>query len=180
MLVDILRKIPAEFETTRTQNRMMTCDDADQMLQVWSDEDVTRFMNIETFSTVEQAREIILAILQEKAANRYVIMDKTSGEVIGSFGINELYIDTMTAEVGYELKKKYWGSGIMSEVLQAFMQIVQSTSNILIFTAKVAPENEASIRLLEKLGFHYEKTISELDMSTKTLKAVKQYSRGII
>lgn len=180
MLVDILRRIPAEFETARTQNRMMNCNDAAQMLHVWSDPDVTRFMNIETFSTIDQAREIILAILQEETANRFVIIDKIDGELIGSFGINEFYQDTMTAEIGYELKKSYWGLGIMFEVLQAFMQIIESTSHILAFTAKVAPENQASIRLLEKLGFNYDKTVTELDMNTKTLKNVKQYSRGII
>ncbi|MBA3927331.1 GNAT family N-acetyltransferase [Listeria rustica] len=180
MLVDILQKIPTEFETARTQNRMMRRDDAAQMLHVWSDPDVTRFMNIENFSTIDQAREIILAILQEKTANRYIIMDKMNSELIGSFGINELDLNTLNAEIGYELKKSYWGSGIMSEVLQTFMHITQSTTGILTFTAKVDPENRASIKLLEKLGFDYDKTVTELDMNTKTLKNVKQYSRGII
>lgn len=180
MLINILRKLPTEFETARTRNRVMTCNDAEQMLKIWSDNDVTRFMNIEAFTTIDQAREIILAIQQEKTANRYVIIDKISADLIGSFGINELYLDTMSAEIGYELKKSHWGFGIMSEVLQVFIQEILSVSNILVFTAKVDQENLASIKLLEKLGFNYDKMVSEFDMNTKTLKNVKQYSRGII
>ncbi|WP_430534998.1 GNAT family N-acetyltransferase [Listeria rocourtiae] len=180
MLVDELRLLPTEFETAHTKNQMMTCDDAPQMLKIWSDDDVTRFMNIETFTTINQAREIISAILQEETANRYVIFYKENSELIGSCGINELCIENMTAEIGYELKKSHWGLGIMTEILQTFVHIIQTTTNIQALKAKVDPENIASIRLLEKLRFDFDETATEFDMNTKTLKNIKVYSRGII
>ncbi|MBC1474667.1 GNAT family N-acetyltransferase [Listeria grandensis] len=180
MLVNELRNLPWEFKTNRTLLRVMTHDDADKLLKIWSNTEVTRYMNIETLHTIEQAHEIISAILDTKSANRYVIIDKLNRNIIGSFGINELYLNTMTAEIGYELKQSYWGTGLMAEILNVFIQLIQTTTTIKILTAKVSPENIASSKLLKKLDFTFDKTVSEFAMKTKTLETVEQYKRELV
>jgi RimJ/RimL family protein N-acetyltransferase len=51
--------------------------------------------------------------------------------------------------VGYWLGRDYWGRGLASEALGAFLQIVKERP----LRATVAPANRASVRVLEKNGF---------------------------
>ena len=59
-------------------------------------------------------------------------------------------------KVGYWLGKEYWGKGIASAALSAFLRHVEVRP----LHARVAKHNAASIRVLEKCGF----TISGEDM----------------
>lgn len=175
MLVEVLRTLPSEFVSDNWRIRHMTLRDAEQLFEIWSDMQVTEYMNIETFDTLTQAKEIIDAINQTETACRYVIESIVSQELIGSFGINELYLGTMTAEIGYELKRAYWRKGIMSTILSTFIHVINSTTPIKILTAKVAQKNIPSSSLLIKLGFQFDELVSEFDMKSKNLEKVRQY-----
>ncbi|MBC1292145.1 GNAT family N-acetyltransferase [Listeria booriae] len=175
MLVETLQTLPSEFVSDNWHIRYMTAEDAEQLLEIWSDTKVTEYMNIETFDTLTQAKEIIDAIDKTETACRYVIEDTISKELIGSFGINELYLGTMTAEIGYELKRAYWRKGIMSTVLSTFIHVIYSTTPIRTLTAKVSPQNAPSSTLLIKLGFQFDELVSEFDMKSKNLEKVRQY-----
>src|SRR3954453_23970238 len=51
--------------------------------------------------------------------------------------------------VGYQLGRAYWGRGIATKALRAFLRIVHERP----LHATVVPANKASIRVLEKNGF---------------------------
>ena len=51
--------------------------------------------------------------------------------------------------VGYWIGREYWGKGIASAALAAFLQVVEPRP----LHARVARHNLASIRVLEKCGF---------------------------
>jgi len=51
--------------------------------------------------------------------------------------------------VGYWISKKYWGKGVASQALRAFLTKIDSRP----IYAHVAKHNRASIRVLEKCGF---------------------------
>lgn len=170
MLLEALNNLPKEFETERIYARSMTDNDAPQLLEIWSDDNVTHHMNIETFHAVSEVSEMISAIELEATACRYVIIDKSTNEMIGSFGINELYLNSMTAEIGYELKESHWRKGIMTEILSSFIAVIQTTTTISALTAKVSPENIASSQLLMKLDFHFDKVVSEFNMQKKNVR----------
>lgn len=65
------------------------------------------------------------------------------------------------AELGYELSKDYWGKGIMKEALQAIIPFGFDEVGIHRIQASVFPENQASIHLLENLGFQKEGIFQE-------------------
>ena len=82
------------FETKRLILRKVTEADAASLFSVWSDPAVTRFMNIDTFTHVEQAEQMIHFLNQladENRAVRYTLTEKKTDQVIGSCGFNSLY-----------------------------------------------------------------------------------------
>ncbi|WP_331459319.1 GNAT family N-acetyltransferase [Paenibacillus sp. FJAT-27812] len=64
--------------------------------------------------------------------------------------------DVFTAEVGFDLSKRYWGKGLMFEAMKVVIDFGFSKMGLTIVDATVEPENERSIRLLRKLGFERE------------------------
>lgn len=68
------------------------------------------------------------------------------GQVAGSV---LSYEDEGHPEVSYWIGRQYWGKGIATQALQAFLQ-VQTARPIY---ARAAKDNLASIRVLEKCGF---------------------------
>ena len=72
---------------------------------------------------------------------------------IGSFGRDG------KREVGYWIDRAFWGRGIMSEALTAFLRLEQQRP----LYAGVAPHNLASIRVLQKCGFTLCQSVSDQD-----------------
>ncbi len=92
---------------------------------------------------------------QEELSIRWAITLKPTDTIIGSCGFSEFYRFSR-AELGYELSKDYWGKGIMKEALQAIIPFGFDEVGIHRIQASVFPENQASIHLLENLGFQKE------------------------
>ena len=68
------------------------------------------------------------------------------GQVAGSV---LKYEDEGHPEVSYWLGKEFWGKGIATAALRAFLEIVQDRP----MYARAASDNAASIQVLEKCGF---------------------------
>ncbi|EUJ18160.1 GNAT family N-acetyltransferase [Listeria aquatica] len=170
MNAHFLSALPDELTTSRFVLKKTTLQDALPLFQIWSDSAVAEFMNIEKFSSVYQAEEMIKAITAEPDAIRYTIFSQE--QVIGSFGINEVNVTNNTAEIGYELAQKYWRKGIMTELLRDFLPFLQDKLHLSGVYAKVIPENTASTILLKKLGFEISGEAHEWDQDNKQLSKV--------
>ncbi|MDD1717935.1 MAG: GNAT family N-acetyltransferase [Methanoregulaceae archaeon] len=79
------------------------------------------------------------------------------GEVIGGIAIHRLAdVRRRTAEIGYWLAESYWGRGIATEAVSALVPIAFATYDIIRVQAGIFSNNPASMRVLEKCGFHRE------------------------
>lgn len=81
---------------------------------------------------------------------------KDTKELIGTIGFHALALKHKRAEIGYEISPANWRNGYASE---AILEIVSFGFDILELTrigAVVFMENEASNRLLLKMGFEKE------------------------
>jgi RimJ/RimL family protein N-acetyltransferase len=58
--------------------------------------------------------------------------------------------------VGYWLAKPYWGRGLMTAALRCYVRYAFDRLEVVRLTAEVFPWNEASVRVLEKVGFRQE------------------------
>ena len=94
---------------------------------------------------------------------------KSDGQLIGGIGADGLDVaaiprgnQTFSApgahrvEIGYWLAKPFWGQGIMTDAVRAFINYAFSELYLLRLTAHVFEKNIASSRVLEKNGFRLE------------------------
>lgn len=97
---------------------------------------------------------------QEELSIRWAITLKPNDRIIGSCGFSDFYRFSL-CELGYELYKEYWGQGIMKEALRAIIPFGFNEIGIHRIQASVFPGNQASIHLLESLGFQTEGLLRE-------------------
>ena len=157
-----------QIDTNRLYLRKMKIEDADNLFQIWSDPDVTKYMNIINLTDIKQAQEMITLLnelTKEQKAIRFSIIEKTSHKIIGSCGFNSFNVENHTAEIGYELAKAYWGKGYAQESITALIHYAFTTLNIKKIEAKVESANKNSIKVLEKLNFSYVGTSPEAETS---------------
>jgi RimJ/RimL family protein N-acetyltransferase len=79
----------------------------------------------------------------ETVINRVIVVDNDVAGTIGSWGGPD------EREVTYWIGRSYWGKGIATDALKAFLAVDRSRP----LHARVAYDNVASRRVLEKCGF---------------------------
>ena len=88
----------------------------------------------------------------------YAFFDKTTNDFIGEGGLAHTTVDgEEEIELTYSLSKQYWGHGLAVEIGQFSIDHafeILNLDNIVCFTM---PENKQSLRVIDKLGFKYEK-----------------------
>ena len=76
---------------------------------------------------------------------------------MGVIGADDLEVGTThRANIGYWLAKPYWGRGLMTAAAHRFVQYAFERLEVVRLTAEVFSWNEASARVLEKVGFRRE------------------------
>lgn len=80
-----------------------------------------------------------------------------SAKLIGVVSADSLELgDTHKAEIGYWLAKDYWGQGIMTDAVKAYINYAFEELGLLKLVAHVFELNIGSARVLEKSGFQLE------------------------
>jgi len=144
--------------TKRLVLRPMKIDDAKDLLNYYSDDEVTRFMNFNSIEKEEKAKEII-----ENNQERYeksemipwAITLKGEERLIGTCYLSDFSMGAI-GTIGYDLSKRYWNVGIMTEALKAVITFGLYQLGLHRIQSFIHPENIASIELLEKLDFKNE------------------------
>jgi len=144
--------------TNRLELRQLDSNDLGFIFRHFSDPEVNRFiLDDEPVQTIDQAQEIIdFYVPPRKSYNRWVITLKAEGTPIGTCGFHKWDERNNHAEIGYDLSPAYWHNGYMTEALQSAIKIGFETFKLNRIEAIVHPDNTASLRLLERLGFQQE------------------------
>jgi len=74
------------------------------------------------------------------------------GKLIGVIGLS--FYEGRAPELGYWLGEPYWGLGYASEAGRALIDAAHKIPLVETIAARALPDNLASIKVLEKLGFH--------------------------
>lgn len=82
---------------------------------------------------------------------------RATGEVIGLCGIQPL--DNGEFELGWWIWKPHWGHGYATEAGRAVVDYARSSMGLDRLVAVIDPPNAASMRVAEKLGLRFEKTM---------------------
>ena len=78
-------------------------------------------------------------------------------ELIGGVGVHiQEDVHRRSAEIGYWLGQAFWGRGIATRVVDAMTDYAFANLPIVRVYAHVFEGNDASARVLEKIGYEYE------------------------
>ena len=152
------------WDITQTQRcliREMCIEDVDDLYELYDSPLVTRYME-GLFPEREQEKQYI----QDYIKNVYEYYDfgtwlihrKEDGRLIGRAGFN-YRPGFEEVELGFVIGEPYWRMGYAYEVCSHLLEIGRLVYEFEKVQALVKKENEASICLLKKLGFHYEEEI---------------------
>ena len=166
MTLDSIFQSFPQLETNNLILRRIQETDSGAIFRILSDDEVTRYYDDETFTEISQAASQIEAWengFVNKRCIRWGIVRKGEREIIGSCGYYGFHTWHMRASIGYELVRSSWRQGIMTEALEAIIDLGFREMNLNRIDAVVMPENSASIKLLEKLGFRNEGLLREYE-----------------
>jgi RimJ/RimL family protein N-acetyltransferase len=130
------------------------------------------------YLTQEQIMKILerdISYWEQYGFGPYVWFDKETKEFVGEGGLNHTIADNQEEiELTYSLSKSHWGRGFAVEIgeysiEQAFN--VLHLDNIVCFTI---PSNYQSLRVMEKLGFQYEKDFIHMGLPHKLFRLKNQ------
>ncbi|TCT19985.1 ribosomal-protein-alanine N-acetyltransferase [Melghiribacillus thermohalophilus] len=147
------------IETERLQLRQPDFHDIHDIFDIYSDEEVMRYNGMDTHQSLHETRELIQWIhkmYDERKNIRWGIILKENKEYVGSCGFHHFDEHFTRAKIGYEIKRRHWRKGIASEAIQKVIEFGFHEMNLNRIEAVVDGDNEASKKLLLKLGFTYE------------------------
>lgn len=150
------------IESERLIIRPLTIDDAPFILELLNDPDFIQNIADRGVRTIEDAVRYIengpLTSYQKNGFGLSCVTLKESGTPIGMCGlIKRDVLDDV--DIGYALLERYRGKGYAVEAAGAVLNHGLQTLGLPRVVAIIAPENDASARVLEKIGLRYEKTI---------------------
>lgn len=142
--------------------RPLQYDDLEALVAIWSDPEVTQFLPSRGAPILREAVEKSLTTFIEHWKERnygiWGILEDVSSPIIGYCGLR--YLDELKEiEVLYGLAKAHWGKGIATQATKAAIAYGFNVANLDRIIAMALPENQASIRVIEKAGLKYEKQI---------------------
>lgn len=150
------------LETQRLMLRPFSAEDTCEVYECWqSDPEVARYMMWESSEDIKKTEEFIEfegTMLENEKWYRWCIEDKENHTIYGTCLI--YFNDEEDSwDISYNLGRKYWGKGYITEAMKKVMDFGIHTLGIKECIAAHAVENPASGHVIEKLGFKFEKEI---------------------
>ena len=147
------------FETEHLKIRKFKIEDAQRLYKNHLEEEVKKWIPNESYANAEETKDAIHFYIDcvNKGHLPYVLAVelKETGELIGDTGVNEVEGNANEVEIGYGICKKYRGHGYATELLNAMTEFIVSTFGMTVLYGRVMRGNNASVRVLEKNGYHF-------------------------
>jgi ribosomal-protein-alanine N-acetyltransferase len=150
------------LETNRLRLRRLSVDDAGFILKLLNQPSFIQNIGDRGVRTMEDARAYVLngpvASYVKHGFGLWLVETKESGAHIGICGLlkREVLEDV---DIGYALLPDFWSRGYALESASAVMSYAREELGLKRVVAVVNPKNQSSIRLLEKIGFEFEKMV---------------------
>ncbi len=144
------------IHSTRLEIRPVQEKDLAQILTIHSNPAVNRFIPYDTWTSRNDALAWYEYVNERRGrsfAEHFSIISKDDATIVGGCLAFDYKPNRQQIEIGYVLGEPYWGKGLMSEAMRAFVNSLGSTLPLSTLIAKVEPGNRASQKLLDKLDF---------------------------
>lgn len=159
------------IETERLLLRIPTSADAAPLAAFIDDPDFSCYIpKSKIVRTSRERAERLIGIYQQRwdeqplSATGWSATRKRDGQFIGICGI-EGVPDTADGEIDYRLGQPYWGQGFATEAARAMVRFGFEHTDWDRIVAAVVQANVGSVRVVEHLGFVYEREVNYLEMA---------------
>ena len=154
------------LETERLRLRKLSADsdgDAAFIMRLLNEPSFLRNIGDKGVRDLEGARRYITegpaASYERHGFGLYLVELKGTGEPAGICGlVRREELDG--PDIGYALAPEFWSKGYASEAAASVLEFARETLGLRRLAAVVNPDNLASIRLLERLGFRSQRTVT--------------------
>ena len=136
-----------EIRTERLLLRPARANDLEAFHTILGDRDATAYWSTPPHSDIAETESWLAAMLAIDPAKGEDFVIELDGRVIGKAGLFEF------PEIGFILHPDAWGKGYAAEALGPVLDRAFSIHRLPHVEADVDPRNEASLRLLQRLGF---------------------------
>jgi [ribosomal protein S5]-alanine N-acetyltransferase len=154
--------IPLPIETERLLLRPFAPDsDAAAMVDIYCDPEVMRFVPGGALPSEEAVRAMLETYARaqsEHGFSSWAVVERRSGRIVGDAGFG-VFEATGDVELGYTLARDSWGHGYATEAAGACLRAALIHLDAARIIAVVDAENEASLRVPERIGMGRVETI---------------------
>ncbi len=161
----------------------ITHEDLESIFNIFSNDQVTKYYDLESFESLEQATgliELLQAKFKASCGLRWAIRLVGSDTCIGTCGFNSWNKKYQSTVIGYDLNQDYWNKGIMTESLKSIIAFAfnggLACKKINRIQADIVPDNKASEQVLRKLGFEEEGLLRESAYWKNSFQNLKCFS----
>ncbi|MBI9014646.1 MAG: GNAT family N-acetyltransferase [Clostridiales bacterium] len=147
------------ISTTKFDMRLIRPSDRSELLSIYSDEESVKYQAMHLMENETKANQMIEMIsngYECKYFARWGITDKETDKLVGIVSIHHIDYKNNSSQIGYILNKAYWNKSIMTHIVSDTIDYLFKEVELKRLIAEIHPENKASIRLSEKLGFKKE------------------------
>lgn len=154
------------FETDRLQLRQLSLDDAEFILRLLNEPSFIQNIGDRGVRTIDDARGYIvkgpITSYEKFGFGLWMVETKSPLAPIGICGL--LKRDVLDdVDIGYALLPEFWSQGYALESASAVISYAREKLGLKRVVAVTNPDNRNSIRLLEKMGFKYERMVQLSD-----------------
>lgn len=158
--------------TKRLIVRRFQKSDLEPLLAYRNDPEVSRFQGWGASFSSEQASTFIAEMSTREAGQtgwtQLAVLSRATGIMIGDVALNVLEFEPRTAMIGYTLARDAWGQGYAFEAVTGLLKYCFEDLGLHRIRANCDARNQASWRLLEKLGFRREAHFVESYLEHRT------------
>lgn len=146
------------LETERLGFSKWSIDDLPLASELWGDKEVTLYITASgqfSKSEIKDRLDTEIEILRKYGVQYWPIFEKATDEFVGCCGLRPTKPDEFIYELGFHLKKSFWGNGFGPEAANAVIQYAFEQLHVEALLAGHHPDNLPSKKILKRLGFHY-------------------------
>ncbi|HKP37059.1 MAG TPA: GNAT family N-acetyltransferase [Pyrinomonadaceae bacterium] len=158
------------LETERLVLKHLSIEDAAFILRLLNEPSFIQYIGDKKVRTLDDARQYIengpRKSYEENGFGLNKVELKSTGEPMGISGLVKR--DTLPEpDIGFAFLPEYWNQGYAIESARAVMDHARNVLGITRVVAITSPENDASARLLEKIGLRFQRLIKFTDESAE-------------
>lgn len=154
----LFSKMP-EMETDRMIFRSVKRGDCKDIFEYSSDPRTSQYLLWDPHESIEYTKsfiEIILSKYKIGEYNDWALVLKENKKMIGTCGFTRIDERNGVAEIGYVLNPKYWGMGLATEAAKKVIDFAFNELGVNRVEARFIFGNEASQKVMNKVGMKFE------------------------